>query len=336
MNDLKGKTLMMIRRRYFGILCLLLLMLISEGCSKEKISDNGSDQSEPPAELTLPEIDKIASRFARVSWSIYEDEWNTMTETGICYGLSPAPTINDYKIVGGNALGGFQIRLSGLEINTKYYLRIYVKTNKGLFYGSIVNFTTLGVAQLEAVTIGSQIWSKQNLNIEVFKNGDDIPIVTQWNYWAVLNSPGACYWQNTLTYRNKYGLLYNWYAVNDPRGLAPEGWHIPTESEWNTLIEYLGGPSVAGGKLKAAGLDHWLSPNKGATNTSGFSALPGSSRGDDAVATYPYSIGYIGIWWSSNQVNQEASAYYLSNESAAISKTESFFQAGYSIRCIKD
>ncbi len=125
------------------------------------------------------------------------------------------------------------------------------------------------------VTIGTQVWMTRNLDVDHYRNGDPIPEVKSASLWKSLTTGAWCYFKNDKDSGVTYGKLYNWYAVNDPRGLAPVGWHIPSDAEWSTLSAYLGGDSIAGGKLKESGTSHWNIPNTGATNVSGFSALPG-------------------------------------------------------------
>ena len=140
------------------------------------------------------------------------------------------------------------------------------------------------------VTIGTQTWMVENLRTTKFNDGTAIPNITDNKTWQGLNSPGVCSYDNTSNYNmiNTYGLLYNWYSVNTAK-LAPKGWHVPTDAEWKTLTEYLGGNSVAGGKLKEVGTTHWYSPNTGADNSSGFTALPGGYRDYDGTFS---RVGY--------------------------------------------
>ncbi|GAB3421742.1 fibrobacter succinogenes major paralogous domain-containing protein [Niabella aquatica] len=328
-----------------------LLFFIIEGCSKDKPVDERTESADnDKIEVKTIEVDQVASRFARISWSATSKDFSSsvsIPETGVCYGTNNAPTVRDNHVSVNTENGGwFDTRLSGLTINTTYYVRAYAKYNNTIVYGDILSFKTLGVAQLESVTIGNQIWSKNNLDVTVFRNGESIPVAggnnanDPANYpWSMLNKASASYWQSNTTYLNIYGMLYNFYAVRDARGLAPEGWHIPTNAEWQTLISYLGGESVAGGKLKETGFSHWLSPNTGATNSSGFSALPGSMRSPNAEPPFPYSIGYDGIWWSADTKQNDnylALAYSLFNQSSSITKHTAFFQTGASIRLIKD
>ena len=130
---------------------------------------------------------------------------------------------------------------------------------------------------LPNVIIGAQTWSAKNLDITTYRNGDTIPQVTDPEQWGALTTGAWCYYNNDSTNNAIYGKLYNWYAVIDSRGLAPLGWHVPSDKEWYTLIDYLGGVDIAGGKMKSVS-SLWISPNTGATNSSGFSALPGGSH----------------------------------------------------------
>ncbi len=126
---------------------------------------------------------------------------------------------------------------------------------------------------LPSVTIGTQIWSTKNLDVARYRNGDPIPQVTNPTQWASTRTGAWCWYNNdSATYASTYGRLYNWYALNDPRGLAPQGWHVPTDEEWTILTDYLGGLSLSGGKMKST--TGWNAPNTGATNSSGFTGLP--------------------------------------------------------------
>src|SRR5665647_2153473 len=131
---------------------------------------------------------------------------------------------------------------------------------------------------IPSVTICTQVWMLKNLDVSTYRNGDLIPEVTDQTAWATLTTGAWCYNNNDPAVGVIYGKLYNWYAVNDPRGLAPTGWHVPSDAEWTTLSTCLGGDAVAGGAKKETGTTHWTSPNTGATNSSGFTALPGGLR----------------------------------------------------------
>ncbi len=184
------------------------------------------------------------------------------------------------------------------------------------------------------VTIGSQVWMAENLKVTHYRNGDAIPNVTSAGTWSGLNTGAYCDYDNDVNNVSSYGRLYNWYAAADNRKIAPYGWHVPTDAEMQTLVDYLGGNEVAGGKMKEPGATHWLSPNTGATNESGFSGLPSGARVNGGIY---FNMGGGALFWSSKEVITEAGSYsyMLYNSSATypsvVSKTY-----GYSIRCVKD
>ncbi len=186
----------------------------------------------------------------------------------------------------------------------------------------------------ETVTIGNQVWMVKNLDVDHYRNGDQISEVRDQNEWS-LNEKGAwCYYDNSSDSGVKYGKLYNWYAVIDPRGLAPAGFHIPSDEEWSILNTYLGGVGIAGGKLKESDLTHWFSPNIGATNESGFSALPGGMRFSDS----PYGfVGSHGVWWSTSGDNVSGVwCRYLYHDNAGMGRNHGAKKNAFSVRCIKD
>jgi uncharacterized protein (TIGR02145 family) len=190
------------------------------------------------------------------------------------------------------------------------------------------------------VTIGSQTWSARNLDVDHYRNGDIIPQVTDATQWTNLTTGAWCYYNNDPANGPIYGKLYNWYAVNDPRGLAPSGYHIPTDNEWTILTNYLGGLNVAGSKMKETGTSHWSYPNSDATNSSGFNAIPGGFR-DYSLGIF-FSRTVFGYWWSSTSgastSNFNTNKYYrqLHSDSGVVTRDAFYASSGYSVRCIKD
>lgn len=182
------------------------------------------------------------------------------------------------------------------------------------------------------IVIGAQQWMEKNLNTSFYRNGDTIPYVTNATQWANLTSGAWCYYNNDPANGEIYGKLYNWYAVNDSRGLAPTGWHIPTDAEWTTLTTTLGGESVAGGKMKSAGTT-WRTPSLG-NNSSGFTGLPGGVC--DLNGSF-FQIGTHGYFWSSTEFNTTSSKYlnlmFHNNSTLSLMYNKLF---GFSVRCIKD
>jgi len=184
----------------------------------------------------------------------------------------------------------------------------------------------------------NQTWMQKNLNVTTYRNGDPIPEVKDSVEWSKLTTGAWCYYKNDPAYGKIYGKLYNWYAVYDPRGLAPAGWHIPSDVEWTALSNGLGGEGVAGGKMKVLGESYssgkWSAPNEGATNSSGFSGWPGGYRLHDSRFS---NVRLQGHWWSSTDFSlEEARSRQLNYYQSKIFRESKEKQDGLSVRCIKD
>jgi uncharacterized protein (TIGR02145 family) len=187
----------------------------------------------------------------------------------------------------------------------------------------------------KTVKIGTQVWMTENLKTTKYKDGIAIPLVTDDKIWGTLTRPAFCWYHNDATSnRNKFGALYNWFVVNTNK-LCPTGWHVASDEEWTTLTTFLGGEQIAGGKLKEKGNSQWQSPNTGATNESGFSALPSgyriyndTFRGD----------GLWGYWWTSSEKPSQANAFYrrLSYDYRDVVNSIDDKRNGWSVRCLKD
>jgi len=216
-------------------------------------------------------------------------------------------------------------------------LVIYNTTTKGLEFKSStgwVSLTTATALNYPSVLIGAQYWMEKNLEVTTYRNGDPIPYVTDANAWAALTTGAWCYYNNDPANGSLYGKLYNWYAVNDPRGLAPTGWHVSTDDEWTTLSTTLGGDAVAGGKMKVAGTTRWTTPNTGADNSSGFAGLPGGIRDNNGTFS---NVGYNGYWWSSTGEDATLAWYrFLFYNSGNILRWGFNKRHGFSVRCLRD
>jgi uncharacterized protein (TIGR02145 family) len=190
----------------------------------------------------------------------------------------------------------------------------------------------------DVVKIGDQIWMAENLKTTKYNDGTDIPLVTDSIAWCDLSTGAYCWYNNDeATYKNTYGALYNWYTV-DTVNLCPTGWHVPSDAAWTTVTDYLGGDSVAGGKLKETGTIHWTSPNTGATNETGFTTLPGGKR---IVANGEFDhIGYWGFWWSATENTESIACYrFMQNNAKHVVVYDyhyHFKQNGFSVRCLRD
>jgi uncharacterized protein (TIGR02145 family) len=185
------------------------------------------------------------------------------------------------------------------------------------------------------VTIGTQKWMKENLKAIHYRNGDTIPNIIDGIQWMNLDTGAYCYYDNdSVTYAPLFGALYNWFTVTDSRSLCPTGWHVPDTTEWKTIITYLGGDSVAGGAMKDTGSTYWIN-NTGATNSSGFTALPGGGR--HISNGYFAFFGVLGSFWSKDEIDSANSWHFLLEgiiTKAMLVITEK--QRGMSIRCICD
>jgi uncharacterized protein (TIGR02145 family) len=312
-----------------------IILVFASSCNKEN-----EEQKNVPV-LSTSEVTDISSTTVTAGGSITDDGGLTVTARGVCWSTSQNPTIDDNKTTDGSGAGSFISKVTGLEKGTAYYLRAYATNNNGTGYGSTMTFTTLeGLADIDGnvyqtVVIGNQEWMAENLKTTKLNDGTLIPKVTDNIAWGgSLNSGAYSYSMNDETNGETYGALYNWYIVNTGK-LCPAGWHVPTDAEWSTLITYLGGESVAGGKLKEIGTVHWDAPNTMADNASGFSALPGGYRNN--VGGFE-NIGKIGAWWSTTEGTNEGRAYGrdVAYNDAFVAKPNYYKQNGVSVRCVKD
>ena len=188
--------------------------------------------------------------------------------------------------------------------------------------------------ELPDITIGSQTWTACNLNVNTYQNGDLIPQVQDPVAWAALTTGAWCYYNNDVNNSCTYGKLYNWHAINDSRGLAPTGYHVPSLAEYNTLQSYLGGVFIAGGPLKEIGTTHWNTPNTGATNSSGWTGLPGGQRNYDS--TFQYIQQAAAFWTSSIASTGNSTALQLYYTNDDFIEFPSIQSAGFSVRLISD
>ena len=184
------------------------------------------------------------------------------------------------------------------------------------------------------VTIGTQVWMVENLKTTKYNDGGDIPNVVDNIGWGTLQSPAYCWYNNDSTFKNPYGALYTWYAVNTTK-LAPTGWHVPTLNEWSTLFSYLGADDAGAGKLKEAGFTHWNSPNSYATNSTEFTGLPGGLRYDGA-GTFGGNMGQWGMWWLTDENSSSDGWYFGLGYNTPYDIYHANKASGMSIRCIRN
>jgi len=240
----------------------------------------------------------------------------------------------------GSVNTNVSVNISNLTDSTTYHFRIKAENLLGITFSNDMIITTLNRPVdfdgniYNSIRIGTQIWMAENLKTTKYNNGIEIPNVTDDAEWDALTIPAYCWYNNDAsTYKSTYGALYNWYAVKTG-SLCPTGWHVPSDAEWMVLQTYLGGQAIAGGKMKEPGTIHWISPNTGATNESGFLGLPGGTR----INTGRFCcIGQQGVFWSSTELNLNfARQYTLVFDGTNFTSGGPTKIYGNSIRCLRD
>jgi uncharacterized protein (TIGR02145 family) len=188
--------------------------------------------------------------------------------------------------------------------------------------------------QYTTVIIGAHTWMAGNLRVTHYRNGSSIPCVSDDTLWGTLSIGAYCWYDDDPTNKDTYGALYNFNAVSDSCGLCPEGWHVPTESEWHELVAHLGGEIVAGGKMKETGTAHWKNPNIGATDESGFHGLAGGGRGRISGGG---NTGEYATWWSSTPYDSIYAWHWgLYRGDEKVRFNPGHKASGFSVRCVKD
>jgi uncharacterized protein (TIGR02145 family) len=302
--------------------------------------------------VSTSEVTSITTFTAKSGGTVISDGGGgPVTARGICWSILENPTREDSKTEDGPGLGPFLSNLIDLKANTTYYVRAWATNDTGTDYGNQVSFSTSSdtiifnneltygsVRDLDGnvyrtVQIGQQTWMAENLKTTQYSDGQPIPRIMDDSEWETFTQGGYCYYNNEFSIKYLYGALYNWNAVKTGL-LCPSGWHVPAEADWTILTDYLGGESEAGGKLKESGTTHWESPNTGATNETGFTALPGGSRLTNSEF---YGIGVNGIWWSATESPGDfAYFHYMSGDEQNMRTFDGSQKNGYSVRCVKE
>lgn len=323
---------------------LLLVVLITGllSCTKSGITNDPPVIAAPSLTTTAA---TIVTQYTAQSGGNVSSQGAAVTARGVCWSINPGPTTADSKTSDSAGTGSYSSIMTGLTPSTKYYFRSYGTNSKGTSYGNELSFTTQDVSATSVtdidgniysiVTIGSQTWMKENLKVTRYRNGDPIPTGLNNADWGATKSGACTLYNNDAGNNTVYGKLYNWYAAADPRNIAPEGWHVPSEAERSAIYGSLGGLDVAGGEMKEAGLTHWNSPNTGATNNSGFTGLPAGIR----ISTGEYfMMGSAGYWWTTTDYPgyDDAEFMGLFANSAEGTQISDVKEMGISIRCIKD
>ena len=300
--------------------------------------------------LSTANATTINATTASISCNISDDGGVSVSERGLCFSLSPNPTISNKKI-NGSGIGSYSTSIAGLTANTTYYVRAYAVNNVGTFYGNEINFTTIDGINFnpnltygtmtdvegniyKTITIGTQTWMAENLKTTKYNDGTSIYYDSYSDPLQWPKSSAAYTWNsNNIKYKDVFGALYNWHAVNTGK-LAPKGWHVPSDYEWAILMNNI----IDSDKLKETGTAHWQ-PNSGATNVTGFTALPSDYRDQNGYfnSGYPAKSG-DGLWWSTSNFYYVDSAisFKITNQNNTLNSPATNKSYGLSVRCIKD
>ena len=305
--------------------------------------------------VTTADITEITQTTASSGGGIADDGNVTITARGVCWSLSENPTIEDDKTSDGSGIGTFTSNIESLVANTSYYVRAYATSDDGTAYGDQKQFTTVDDGSgdftdardgnnYNTIVIGDQTWMAENLAYLPAVSSPGTNSYTEPYYYVSGYFGTDTNQAKTNPNYATYGVLYNWIAAMDGasssssnpsgvEGVCPSGWHLPSSDEWLTLINYLGGADVAGGKMKETGTTHWKSPNTNASNSSGFTALPGGGTHSTNIFL---SLTEKGHFWSSTENTYFAKwqgVYYQSGLTNSGLTNKNY---GLSVRCVKD
>ena len=297
----------------------------------------------PPVTPTLQattDLSAVTMNTATSGGNISADGFATITTKGVVWGTTTGPTValgtKTVDATGGT--GPFISNITGLASNSVYYVRAYATNSAGTGYGNEFILKTATGTMTDAdgntyytVTIGTQLWMRDNLKTSKYRDGSFIANITDKTTWGSLITGAYCWYNNDITNKAAYGALYNWYTITDSRVLCPTSWHIPTDAEWTTMTSSL--VTNPGYKLRETGNTHWTYDSGLETNESGFTALPGGLRNSNIGQ----NIGLNSYWWSATETNvTAASVYTLDYYGSYIAKTSNTKTIGMSVRCIHD
>lgn len=332
------------------LISLIGLVILCYACQKDS-----EPQIQLP-ELRTLEISNIAYNKVTCGGSIIKDGGEEIVKRGICWGTESKPTVDDYydldPLIEKN---DFLIDLGNLASNTTYFVRAFATNSQGTSYGQEISFTLWLNLPDEPVTdiddnsystvrVGNQVWMQENLKVAHYRNGDPIIHLTMQNdnEWLKTRSGSYCSYDDEVINADKYGYLYNGYTIFDNRAVCPEGWHIPTKEEWETLINYLGGIYTSGNMLK--GNNYWEDLDPEANNLSGFTAIPGGVRlafkGDESTSSRYWHGKKTGFFASQDEYTYDSNRIWyiqIFNEGGNVQLHYNISKnCGQSIRCIKD
>lgn len=340
---------------FYPLIILGVLLMLINSCKKD---DDNNPTGQVPV-LTTTTVSDITQTTASCGGNITSDGGTTVTARGVCWSTGQTPTISDSKTTDGTGAGSFTSVITSLTANTTYYVRAYATNSTGTGYGSAMSFTTLQVPQntvididgnvYNTVTIGSQVWMKENLKVTKYRNGDAIGTTSPATLDISGESTPKYQWAYDGNESNvaSYGRLYTWYAVTDSRNICPTGWHVSTDDEWTTLTDYLtnngygyegSGSDIAKSMAATSG---WttnvtlgtVGNDQTSNNSSGFTAFPSGLR--YCIGPF-YFIGGYGGWWTSTQWFGVPYYRYMFDFDSSLGWSVYTPDNGLSVRCIRD
>jgi uncharacterized protein (TIGR02145 family) len=260
-------------------------------------------------EVQIDSIDNITIGTADVHGSILDANRGTIIGRGVCWSLHGNPTLVDENINFGSGNGPFNAKISGLSKGLVYYVRAFASNSKGIGYSEqksvkVGAVTDIDGNEYDVVSINGKTWLASNLRVTRYSNGDPIPLVMASNAWKNLTSGGYCYVNDNEATSGAYGLLYNWYAAFDARGICPKGFRAVIRYDYKSLTN---GSAGSGGALKSTGLAYWLPPNVDASNSTGFSARGTGYRDDQGIY---HSFNEQTLFWDIDLFQTTSQAYY--------------------------
>jgi uncharacterized protein (TIGR02145 family) len=302
---------------------------------------------------------------------VISDGFKPVTARGVCWSTTNNPTTSDSHTTDGQGLGSFTSTLQTLDTGIIYYVRAYAINANGTAYGNEVQFSTLdsnafscGFSTIHdfdgnvynTVLIGNQCWMKENLKATHYSNGTEVSLITESSEWSAMNASNKayCYYDNSASKGAIYGALYTWAAATNGvsstatpsgvQGICPNGWHIPSDNEWKQLEVFLGMTQAQAEELNWRGTDQgaklkaittlWYDPNAGATNSSGFTAIPGGFRNYNNGSFS--GLGYYGKWWTTTYTSYVYDRELGYNETRMNRTFYNLEYTGYSVRCVKN
>ncbi|MFA5298896.1 MAG: fibrobacter succinogenes major paralogous domain-containing protein [Lutibacter sp.] len=337
MKTVKNKILL------FGI--ILTISILVDGCKKTENTENTRESISDVQTIRLDVRINSAEFRATVSFT------GSITDMGICWSTETNPTVDDNKISHGastsqSGMDFFDSNITVFNHNTKYYVRAYASNIDSTVYGNTKTFEVQvgpgeNIIDIDGNTyttaiIGTQTWMAENLKVTHFTNNNSIFFVGDDPHEWILHGsrPNYAYYNNNPNNSEIYGLLYNQASIERDE-ICPSGWHVPTYDDWETLQDFLHGWFEAGGKLKETGTTHWQSPNLGATNESGFNALPGGMRIHNGYFSELGERTYYWSIWRLGTFRGGFSSVPYSGKMMVLTEGETWSGYGYSIRCIK-